>query len=182
TLHAGCTGHAALPQLTALLRNWRLARWLRRPRLRGAGRVRRRSRLSGRRRRAGLGLARPRRQSRPWRARLLLSLPVFWPVLQSAGLRLTGLSRQRRLSGLAGQALAVGRARLLLARTVLQSRLLLLSGAVLAGQTVLAARLAGQAVLPQLTGLLPGLADRPVRIHQARIGAAEGALLVEHAA
>jgi hypothetical protein len=210
-LQAGCTGHAALPELTAaLLRHrrltrlqiwllnwpldWRLSRqlawqltwhltWRRRQsRLRRAGRACRRSSLSGLAGHAGL-----LRLSRPWRqSRLLLSAPV----LQCGQWRLTGLTRQRPRSGLVGlarplqlsgllrrtrprlQTLPVRRARLLLARP--QSRLLLQSRPVLSRQAVLAA--AG------LTGPLPGLADRPVRIHKARIGAAEGALFVEHAA
>ena len=214
SLQAGCTGDAALAELTAaLLRHrrlawlqawllnwplyWRLSRqlawqstrhltWRRRqPRLRRAGRACRRSRLSGLAGHAGL-----LRLPRPWRqSRLLLSAPV----LQRGQRRLTGLTRQRPRSGLAGltrplqlsgllrrtrprlQTLPVGRARSLLARP--QSRLLLLPRTV---QSRLL--LTGQAVSPELTGLLPRLADRPVRIHKARIGAAEGALLVEHAA
>ncbi len=212
-LQAGCTGDAALPELTAaLLRHrrltwlqiwllnwplawrlsrqlawqstWQLARRRRQPRLRRAGRPCRRSRLSGLAGHTGL-----LRLPRPWRqSRLLLSAPV----LQCGQWRLTGLTRQRPRSGLAGltrprqlsallrrtrplQTLPVRRARLLLARP--QSRLLLLPRTVQSGLL-----LTGQAVSPELTGLLPGLADRPVRIHKARIGAAEGALLVEHAA
>ena len=59
----------------------------------------------------------------------------------------------------------------------------MLTGPVLAGQRLLAG-LTRQTVLPRPTGRtrLPGLADRPVRIDEIRIGLAEGAPFLEHAA
>ena len=83
-------------------------------------------------------------------AGLLLSLPVRH-------------GRQWRLTGLPGQAVLPD-----LAGTVQLTRLLLLSGPDLSGQTI----------WPLLTGL-ELLPDRPVRIDEAGIGAAEFALL-EH--
>src|SRR5882757_4392777 len=183
TLQSRPAGNAALPELAAaLLRHRRLSARLRQARLRWASRICRRSglerRLIGR---AGLlGLTRPRCQSRLWRTRLLLSLPI----LQSGQRWLAGLTWQLPWSRLAWltrllrrtrsrlQTLPVRRARLLLSWAILQSRLLLLSGPVLTGQ----------AILPRPSGLtrLAG-PDRPVRIHKARVGAAEGALFVEHA-
>ena len=85
--------------------------------------------------------------------------------IELAGLRLSlpvRHSRQRRLTGLSGQAVLP-----VLAGTV-QLTGLLLSGPDLSGQTI----------RPLLTGL-ELLPDRPVRIDEAGIGAAEFALL-EH--
>ena len=84
----------------------------------------------------------------------LAGLRLSLPVRHSRQWRLTGLPRQAVLPYLAG--------------TVQLTRLLLLSGPDLSGQTV----------WPLLTGL-ELLPDRPVRIDEAGIGAAEFALL-EH--
>ena len=118
------------------------------------------------------GLARQR--TRSGLARLVCLTGLTRPLLLTTLLR-----RARRLL----QALPARRARLLQSRllspTIWRSRLL--QPGPLSRQAVLALRttgLAGQIVLPELAGL----AHRAVRIHKARIGAAEGALLVEHAA
>ena len=161
TLQSGPAGDAALPELpAALLRKGRLTARLRRSRLRRADRVCRRSLL----------------RSRLWRARLLQSLPAWLTGLLwlTGPRRLAGLTRLLRLARPRLQVLSVRRARLLLSRTILRSWLLWCASTVLPWQTVLPLRATR---LTRLAG-----PDRPVRIHKARVGAAEGALLVEHAA
>jgi len=83
---------------------------------------------------------------------------------------LSGLPRRARLL----QALPAGCCAWLLGltRTVLLTGLPRLTGPGLAGLAVRAVQ----------TGLLSGLADRPVRIDEIRIGLAEGTPLLEHAA
>jgi hypothetical protein len=128
------------------------------------------------------GLAWPWRQARTLRsarrlAGLLSALLSALALLLTAGpAELARLTRSRRLPRLLRrtrlpQSLPARRAWRLLTGTVLQSRL---TGPVLTGQAVPA----------QLTGPggLAGLADRPVGIDEVRVGAAEGALLVEHTA
>lgn len=105
-----------------------------------------------------------RTRQRPWSG----TVGLIGLAPPTRPLQLTALLRRARL-----QALPARRTRYLLSRTVLQSRLLL-PGPVLSGQAVLAA---ARLARPEL----PGLTDRPVRIHKARIGAAESALLVKHA-